>query len=382
MIRENGSNELVDSPTKSPPSSMINPDQSLSPRRNGLITKLVSIVIPMLNEKDNAVALATRMAQIVFENPDYKFEFVAVDDGSTDDTAEALRNALDPIVALRLISLSRNFGAHSALTAGFQIATGDCVLMLGADLQEPSSLVPQMIASWEAGADIVWATRSERAVDSKASRLFWKMIRHYSEIKRFPEEAPSTALCDRVVVDELNMLTERNRNFILLMSWVGFKQVTVEFVQVARNAGESKWSTKSLIKLAIDSLAQFSSAPIRGMSYLGIGSALVGFIYAAYLVIRAILVGEAPAGWTTVVVIVLLMGGIQLIMLGVLGEYIWRGVAETRGRPHYVIDRRSSWTTKAFDASLPEADYRGIDVDGVPFERRVSLDRRGTPTAM
>jgi polyisoprenyl-phosphate glycosyltransferase len=308
--------------------------------------KLVTIVYPVLNEADGAAHLAERMANLVKLNAEYDIEFVVIDDGSTDSTTSILQSAVDSNINLRVVTLARNFGSHAALSAGLDAAKGECAILLGADLQEPESLVSDFLASWSAGNEVVWGVRHQRKVSGITSKLasvlFSRLFTKYADLENYPPEGPSGVLCDRAVIDVVAELNERNRNLYGLIAWVGFKQTKVYFEQSERKAGQSKWTTRKLIKLALDSLVQFSSAPIRLMTYIGMFFASLGFFYAALLITRALFIQRGPAGWTSVIVAVLVIGGVQLLMLGLLGEYLWRGVDETRQRSLYIIDKRKS----------------------------------------
>ncbi len=311
--------------------------------RHDATRPLVSVVYPVLNEFENAELLVQRMKVIIAENAEADFEFVVVDDGSTDGSIDAIARFAGSEVPVRFLALSRNFGSHAALSAGLACCAGDAAILLGADLQEPSSLVTEFIGKWREGLDVVWGVRHRRNVDSAtgrlASMLFSRIFTKYSDLDNYPAEGPSGALCDRAVIDAVLALPERNRNLYGLIAWVGFRQGQVAFEQSARAGGRSKWTTRKLVKLALDSLVQFSSAPIRLMSYIGVACAGLGFMYALFLAGRAVFVQRGPEGWTTVIVAVLLIGGVQLLMLGVLGEYVWRGVEETRQRALYIVDK-------------------------------------------
>lgn len=309
--------------------------------------KVVTIIIPVLNEIENVDGLCERLALFQTTHPRYLFEFLVVDDGSTDGTAQALVERIDPMLLVRVITLSRNFGAHAAYTAGFDSATGDAVIMIGADLQEPPQLIASFLERWEAGFDVVWGVRGNRAIQKGLGHLFStgfsRLFNRYSELKNYPAEGPSGVLCTRPVVEELKRLPERHRNIYGLIAWLGFPSEIVRYEQHGRRAGQSKWTVSKLAKLAIDSFVEFSFAPVRLVTYCGLGSAVVGFLYALFLIVNSLVSDSAPVGWTTVIVVVLIIGGLQLVMLGVLGEYIWRGTDETRRRPLYVIqsERRS-----------------------------------------
>lgn len=305
--------------------------------------KTVTIIVPVLNEMENVDRLCERLKLLQTSHPTYGFEFLVVDDGSTDGTADAILERVDPSLSVRLITLSRNYGSHAACTAGFDASTGDAVIMIGADLQEPPELITRFLERWEAGADVVWGVRARRAIDrglgTALSIGFSRLFNRYSELKTYPAEGPSGVLCTRPVVEALRRLTERHRNVYGLIAWLGFPSDVVEYEQHGRQAGHSKWTTSKLAKLAIDSFVEFSFAPVRLVTYCGIGSAFVGFVYALFLIVQAFVSDTAPVGWTTVIVVVLILGGLQLVMLGVLGEYIWRGTDETRRRPLYIIQK-------------------------------------------
>lgn len=306
----------------------------------------------MLNEVDNMTAFIEYLKRIAESNSDYQLEVVAVDDGSTDGTAEALRTKMPSQIDTTCIRLSRNFGSHYALSAGFDAASGDCAIAVGADMQEPPELITEFLAKWSQGFEVVWGIRRNRSIvgpRSWPSRAFSRMFARYSDIDTYPAEGPSGALVDRAVLDAIALLRERNRNVYGLIAWVGFKQTRVEYAQRSRVSGVSKWTTRRLVRLAFDSFVQFSSTPIRAAGLLGVFIAGFGFAYAIFLVVRAFSGAEPPEGWTTVVVIVLIMGGIQLIVLSVFGEYLWRATDEARRRPLYIVRDRFSTSNDDHD---------------------------------
>ncbi len=266
----------------------------------------------MFNERDNVERLAERMSALCSSLPDLDLEFVVVDDGSTDGCMEELERLVEPTIRLRTVTFSRNFGAHAAITAGLRASTGDAVTLMGADLQEPITLYVEMVERWRAGVPVVWAIREQRAQRSLGkllSIMFWRVLHRYSTVKGYPPEGPSIALCDRAVVDAVNRLAERNRNILLLIAWVGFRSETVKFVQAERVGGESKWTFRKLAKTAADSMVQFSTAPMRFMTYLGFALGGLGFLYALFLIVRSLLFTRGPEGWTTVIVATLIIEG-------------------------------------------------------------------------
>lgn len=303
-------------------------------------TNLVSVIVPLLNEAENASALADHLCLVATSNPQYSFEVVAVDDGSTDDTIELLTFALAGRLPSTSVRLSRNFGSHYAISAGLAHCRGDAAVILGADLQEPLTLVSEFLSSWESGAEVVWGirrSRSERGLGAQVSRIFSRLFNRYSEIDGYPAEGPSGVLIARAVIDQVNRLKERHRNVLGLIAWVGFDQARVEYDQLPRSAGTSKWTTGKLIKLAMDSFVQFSHTPIRLAGLLGASISALGFLYAVFLTVNAFVAGTAPEGWTTVIVVLLVLGGIQLLVLALFGEYLWRATDETRDRPVFVV---------------------------------------------
>ncbi len=316
--------------------------------RELIMTIDISILIPVLNEEETVPAMLERFTELSQRHDQYNLEFVIVDDGSTDRTVEKIRSLAPNTLSIQLISLSRNFGSHAAISAGFEGCLGKCAIILGADLQEPPELVDQFIERFEQGDEVVWGIRNNRTVGGLGglvSRAFSFLFHRYSDIKSYPAEGPSGFLVTRNVIDVVVTMPERHRNVLGLIAWAGFRQSRVNYNQEARFAGESKWTRKRLLKLAVDSFVQFSSAPIRAMSYIGAMTAVLGFIYAFIIAIRALFSDWGPTGWATVTVLILVLGGIQLLMLGVLGEYIWRGVDETRSRPLFVIRSRETLTS-------------------------------------
>ena len=301
---------------------------------------LVSLVIPMFNEVDNVSALVDQYEELLRRHAAYEFELVAVDDGSSDGTPGVLAERIKAGRRATIVQLARNFGSHQAVSAGLDLAVGDCAIVLGADLQEPPELVDQFLEAWRDGFDVVWGvrrTRAQRGLSTLLSRSFSRLFHRYSEIKTYPVDGPSGVLVSRVVLDRLGQLLERNRNVYGLIAWLGFASKEVRYDQLPRRAGRTKWTRGGLFRLAIDSFVEFSSAPLKAATVTGFLIAVLGFLYAIFLAIRAVAVGTAPEGWTTVTVVLLVLGGIQLLMMGVIGEYLWRTADEARRRPVYVI---------------------------------------------
>jgi dolichol-phosphate mannosyltransferase len=303
--------------------------------------QLISIVVPVLDEEENIPGLMERFDEITRVNPGFKFEFLVVDDGSTDRTFALLADAASPRSDLSVIALSRNFGSHYAITAGLAHAAGEAIIVISGDLQEPLHLIEEFLNRWSKGFEVVWGIREKRVERSRAARLtsaaFTKLLTRFSDIPNYPPQGPSGFLCTKAVARALQRFPERNRNVAGLVAWLGFEQTTFTYRGEERRAGRTKWSPRQKVKMAVDSFVQFSFAPIRFMTYIGLIIALLGFAYAVFLTIRRLLWAEPVLGWTSVLVVVLIIGGIQLIMLGVLGEYLWRTADESRRRPVYIV---------------------------------------------
>lgn len=314
---------------------MMNEPRAAEPGR-----PLVSVVVPALNEAENVQSLISRLVDLQSELASLDFELVVVDDGSVDRTAALVHELAPADLPVTTVELARSFGSHHAITAGLRACRGDCAIVLGADGQEPTSLVSEFLALWRSGSDVVWGIRKNRARGLRhelPSKLFSHLFTRYADLANYPAEGPSGVLLDRAVIDELNQLEESNRNVLALVAWLGFRQSRVLYEQLPREHGESRWTRRKMIKLAIDSLIQFSHMPLRACTFTGIGVAVVGLIYAAFLVARSFAGVDTPSGWPTILVVVLVLGGIQLTVIGIMGEYLWRAVEEVRRRPLYVV---------------------------------------------
>jgi dolichol-phosphate mannosyltransferase len=298
---------------------------------------LVSVVVPAFNEEENLEALWHRVRAVL--DSVGGGEVVIVDDGSADATwAEVLRLGVeDPRV--RGVRLSRNFGHQAALTAGMAHARGRTVCFMDADLQDPPELLAELLEQWRGGHQVVYAvrrTRQEGPIKRFCYRAFYRLYRRLANID-VPLDSGDFALLDRAVVDDLLALPEHNRFLRGLRSWVGYEQVGVEYDRDARHAGAPKYTARKLFRLALDGLLSFSAVPLRVASYLGILVGLAGGLYIAVAVASRLWFGSVPDGWTSIIAVVLTVGGMQLLVLGVLGEYMARVYDETKMRPNYLV---------------------------------------------
>jgi len=300
----------------------------------------LSCIIPCRNEAGNLSLLLPQLSQWLPKLAS-SWEVVLVDDGSTDDTPR-LMGEWAKLPGFRIIQLSRNFGKEAALTAGLEAAAGDVVVMMDADLQHPPALVEDMVAHWRQGADVVYAVRTSRADEPAFKRigthLFYQMLNRFERVK-VPEGAGDFRLMDRKAVDALLALPERNRFMKGLYAWIGFDAVAVPYFPQPRAHGRSHFNVNRLVHLSIAGLTAFTNWPLRIVGALGAVLALASFIYGADLTIEYMMNGNAVSGWTTIVVVLMLFFGVQMIFLGIIGEYIARIFEEVKGRPLYLVKR-------------------------------------------
>jgi glycosyltransferase involved in cell wall biosynthesis len=303
--------------------------------------KKISILIPAYNEQEVLRHLYERLFKLAGETPDYTFEFLFVNDGSRDKTLEMIKAyaAKDPRVAY--INLSRNFGKEIAMIAGLDKVTGDATVIIDADLQDPPELIPKMIALWEQGYDDVFARRKSRAGESwikkVTSELFYKVLQKSTSIP-IQQDTGDFRLLDKRCVEALVQFRESQRYTKGLFSWIGYEKKEIEYDRDPRMAGETKWNYLKLINLAIDGITSFTTAPLRISSILGILVSLCAFIYIVYLVVRTAFFGSDLAGYPSMMAVILFLGGVQLLSLGVIGEYIGRIFNESKNRPLYFIE--------------------------------------------
>ena len=302
-----------------------------------------TLIIPVKDEEDAIGPCLERVIPVLeaIKDPVSKsFEILFVDDGSEDRTLEAIRRAHAKDRRVRAVSLSRNFGKEAALSAGLDAARGMAVVPLDVDLQDPPEALPKMIAEWRAGSDVVYGVRDNRETDSFPKRLtadLYYRAHNWLSHDKIPEHAGDFRLLDRKVVDVIRRMPERNRFMKGLFAWAGFKQAAVLYHRQERTVGRTKFNYWKLWTLAIDGITSASTLPLRVWSYLGAIVALGALAFAVFIVIRTLTTGIEVPGYASLMVAILFLGGLQLLSLGVLGEYVGRILTETKGRPLYVV---------------------------------------------
>ncbi len=314
----------------------------------------LSLVVPMFNEQETLAKFHAR-AQAALRGCGESYEIIFVDDGSTDSTFEQLARLAATEPTVRVLSFSRNFGHQTAVTAGLHHARGQAVAVIDGDLQDPPELVPEMLKRWREGYQVVYAvrrTRRENIFKRTAYRVFYRLLRRLSSIE-IPLDSGDFAVLDRRVVDVLNQMPERNRFVRGIRAWTGFKQVGFEYDRDPRFAGESKYPLSKLIRLAYDGLISHSFVPLRLATQLGFLISLIAFLLiVCFLALRLFGGEQLLLGWTSTVVIILFLGGVQLMSLGILGEYVGRIFDEVKRRPLYIVRDRVGFD----DESAPPAE--------------------------
>lgn len=329
---------------------------------------LVSIVVPFHNECEAVGLFFAELQTVIAPLRTVRFEIVCVNDGSRDGTLDRLLAATNQDERIRVLDLTRNFGKEAALTAGLDEAQGDAVIIIDADLQDPPALIPDMIRCWQDGAPIVLAHRASRRSDSFAKRvtaaLFYRLHNAMSDVKIHPNVG-DFRLMDRQVVEALRQLPERHRFMKGLFAWVGFPAVTLHYERPQRSAGRSSFSGWRLWNYAIEGITGFSTVPLRGWTYIGALMAMLAFLYGGFMVVRTLLFGNPVPGYASLFSAVLFIGGIQLVGIGIIGEYIGRIYYESKQRPIYLVRQR-------YAAAETNAERCTDGVRGLRRRRRVS----------
>ncbi len=309
----------------------------------------ISIVVPLYNEEENIDYLFTRLLSVL-DKLETSYEIVCVNDGSKDNTLKQLIDHHHQNPVIKVINLSRNFGKEIALTAGIDYANGAAIIPIDADLQDPPELIEELVAKWREGYDVVYATRRSRQGETWLKRFtadaFYKTIGKMTSIP-IPANTGDFRLLDRKVVEALKQIPERTRFMKGLFAWVGYKQTSVMFDREPRAAGATTWNYWKLWNFAIDGITSFSFVPLKIWSYIGLLISFISLLYACFLVIRTLILGIDVPGYASLMVAVLFFGGIQLITLGVIGEYLGRVYEEVKGRPLYFVRESYGFETKS-----------------------------------
>lgn len=302
--------------------------------------KKVTVLIPCYNEEASLPYLYKALCNLAVRCPGYEWEFLFVNDGSRDNTLQLIKEYRASDRRICYVDLSRNFGKEAAMLAGFDYATGDCMVIMDADLQHPPTLIPEMLAWWEQGYDDVYAKRRERGKESwlrkRLSLMYYRMLQHTTRIEIL-QNVGDFRLLDRSCIEALRQLRESERYTKGMYCWIGFNKKEVLFDQGDRVAGASSWNMSGLFKLAMEGITSYTTAPLRISTLFGFLVSAAAFLYMLFILVRTILYGDDVQGFPTLIIIILFLGGIQLLSIGIIGEYVGRIFNETKNRPVYVV---------------------------------------------
>lgn len=303
--------------------------------------KLVTILVPAYNEHEVIPLLYERLLKLMEDQSQYDFEILFVNDGSKDDTLEIIRALRKRDKRINYVNLSRNYGKEIAMIAGFDYLNGDCLVIIDADLQDPPELIPQMLEFWEEGYDDVYARRKSRKGESPLKKLtswgFYRTLQSMTNIE-IQKDTGDFRLLDRRCVEAIKSMRESQRYTKGLYSWIGYNKKEILYDRDPRAAGKTKWNYRKLINLSIDGITSFTTSPLRWAAIAGILVSFAGFIYMLVIIFKTLIYGVDVSGYASMMVVILFLGGIQLLFLGLIGEYLGRAFYEAKGRPLYFID--------------------------------------------
>lgn len=311
--------------------------------------KTISIVVPCYNEEDVIEITAKRLLGFIDQHKKFEFELIFINDGSSDHTEDKLSALSDIHQVIKMASFSRNFGHQIAVSAGIDLASGDAVVLIDADLQDPPEVIDKMIDKWLEGYDVVYGTRTDRPGESRfkllTAKYFYRTLNKMSEVP-IPLDTGDFRLMDRKVVEQLKNMPEKSRFVRGMVSWVGFRQTSVNYRRSERFAGESKYPLKKMIKFAFDGILSFSKKPLQLSILFGFACSLIALMGIVYSVYIRLMTNEWVEGWATIFIAILFLGGVQLISIGILGEYIGRIYDETKNRPMYILSKKNGFENK------------------------------------
>lgn len=304
--------------------------------------KLITILVPAYNEQEVLHLLYDRLEKLINENTNYDFEVLLVNDGSKDKTFEIMQELREKDKRFCYLNLSRNFGKETAMIAGLDYCKGDAVVIIDADLQDPPELIPEMIKYWEEGYDDVYAKRKSREGETWlkkfTSKMYYRVLQGFTRIE-IQKDTGDFRLLDRRCVEALKSMRENQRYTKGLFSIIGYNKKEILYDRDPRAAGQTKWNYGKLIDLSIDGITSFTTSPLRWAALIGCGVSVIGFVYMLYIIIKTIVTGIDVPGYASLMVVILFLGGIQLIFLGIIGEYLGRTFNESKHRPLYFIER-------------------------------------------
>jgi len=335
----------------------------------------VTIVTPAFNEEQNLLALHARLRD-TFDSAGLAWEWIVVDDHSHDGTFQAIEKLAASDSRVLGLRFSRNSGSHTAISCGLRHARGRCAVVMAADLQDPPEVILRLLEEWRLGAQTVWAARQsrpgEKPRDLFFSKMYYFLMRKFVGMRDMPAEGADFFLLDRVVIDALSRFQERNISLFALIHWMGFRQKVVSYVKQARVHGVSGWGVWKKVKLLVDSVLPFSYVPIRIMSASGAVISVLGFLYGVVVLVNAFFHDAPVHGWSSLMFVILVLGGMQMLTLGILGEYLWRAYDESRRRPGYMIENSCG-------RYQPQADGTGgSDADCGIKTGQACIPERGT----